>query len=110
MRSHAADATGFCLKAAGHWNNVATVLSELAEKLNRARLLQIAPLVNLPDVQRLGYLLDLVGEGDLAEPLAGWLAERRTTVVRLRTDRPRGVARIVTRWRIFPNERVEFDL
>jgi predicted transcriptional regulator of viral defense system len=96
--------------AAGHWNNVATVLSELAEKLDRARLPQIAPLVSLPDVQRLGYLLDLVGDGDLAEPLAGWLAERRTTVVRLRTDRPRGVAKIVPRWRLIPNERVEVDL
>jgi len=95
--------------AAGHWSNVATVLSELAEKIDRERLLHIAPHVRLPDVQRLGYLLSLVGEGELAAPLAGWLAERRTTVVRLRTDRPEGEAEIVPRWRLVPNEQVDID-
>jgi len=67
--------------AAGHWNNVAMVLSELAEKIDRDRLVDIAPHVHLPDVQRLGYLLSIVGEGELAEPLASWLAGRRTTIV-----------------------------
>ena len=96
--------------AAGHWNNVATVLYELAEKIDREKLLEIAPLVQLPDVQRLGYLLTRIGVGDLAEPLAAWLADRRTTVVRLRTDRPRGDAEIDPLWRVIPNEQVDLDL
>lgn len=96
--------------AAGHWSNVATVLSELAEKIDRELLVEVAPLVRLPDVQRLGYLLTLVGEGRLADPLAGWLAQRRTTVVRLRTDKPNGVAGIDPRWRLVPNEEVDIDL
>ncbi len=96
--------------AAGHWNNVATVLSELAEKIDRDRLVNIAPQVHLPDVQRLGYLLSVVGEVELAEPLASWLAGRRTTVVRLRTDRPSGEAEVDPRWRLVPNEQVDIDL
>ncbi len=39
------------------WTNVATILSELAEKLDSGMLVEIAPHVRLPDVQRLGYLL-----------------------------------------------------
>ena len=96
--------------AAGYWNNVATVLYELAEKLDKDRLLEIAPHVRLPDVQRLGYLLTVVGEVPLAEPLAEWLRERRTTVVCLRTDRPKGSAEIDPRWRLVPNEQVDIDL
>lgn len=96
--------------AAGHWNNAATVLSELAEKIDRDRLVDIAPHVQLPDVQRLGYLLTVVGEGQLADPLAGWLAQRRTTVVQLRTDRPRGDSDIDPRWRLIPNEQVDTDV
>ncbi len=96
--------------AAGHWNNVATVLFELAEKIDRDRLVDIAPRVHLPDVQRLGYLLSVVGEGQLCDPLATWLAKQRTTVVRLRTDLPKGDADLDRRWRLFPNEQVEIDL
>jgi len=96
--------------AAGHWNNVATVLSELAEKLDGSRLTEVAACVRLPDVQRLGYLLSIVGEGKLTEPLAAWLKERRTTVVRLRTDRPPGDADVDPCWRLIPNEEVETDL
>jgi len=96
--------------AAGRWNNVATVLLELAEKIDGEELVTIAPLVRLPDVQRLGYLLTLVGEERRAEPLSQWLSERRSTVVRLRPDRPAGGRRPDPRWRLIPNEKVEIDL
>ena len=96
--------------AAGHWNHVATVLCELAEKIDGDRLVELAPLVRLPDVQRLGYLLTAVGEGDRAEPLARWLGRRRTDVVRLRTDRPAGQIEVDPRWRVIPNEQVDTDL
>ena len=96
--------------AAGNWSNIATVLLELAEKIDSKRLVDIAPLVHLPDVQRLGYLLCVVGEEKMAEPLAAWLAERRTTIVRLRTDLPKGKAELDSRWRLYPNEQLDIDL
>jgi predicted transcriptional regulator of viral defense system len=95
--------------AAGHWNNVATVLSELAEKLDGDVLAGIAPLVRLPDVQRLGYLLTLVGEGERAAPMAAWLMHRRTTIIRLRTDSPAGDVDVDLRWRLIPNEPVDVE-
>ena len=96
--------------AAGHWNNVATVLSELAEKIDGNRLVEVAPHVRLSEVQRLGYLITAVGEGELAEPLAHWLATRRTSVVRLRTDRLACEIEANPRWRLVPNEQVDIDL
>lgn len=95
---------------AGHWSNVATVLSELVEKLDGQKLVSIAPHVRLPDVQRLGYLLTLLGADEVASPLAAWLTGRRVAVVRLRTDRLAGDAEIDPRWRIIPNEEVDIDL
>lgn len=96
--------------AAGHWNNVAMVLSELADNIDREQLVGIAPHVRLPDVQRLGYLLSFAGRAALAEPLAEWLAARRTTVVLLRTDRSKGGAAVDPRWRLIPNEQLDLDL
>lgn len=45
--------------ASGYWSNVATVLAELGEKLDPARLVAGASRVARSDVQRLGWLLDL---------------------------------------------------
>ena len=97
-------------RAVGHWNNIATVLAELAEQLEPDRLIDAAELGRLPDVQRLGYLLDLVEEARLAGPLADWLAARRTTVVALRTDMTVDGYETDPRWRVIPNEDVEPDL
>ena len=65
---------------AGQLSNAATVLAELAERLDPKALVGIAPLVRLPDVQRLGYLLDAVGERRRTGPLAGWLGAREHRV------------------------------
>lgn len=51
------------------------MLAELAERLDARKLLDVAPLVRVPDVQRLGCLLDAVGQGEVTAPLAEWLAK-----------------------------------
>lgn len=94
---------------AGQLSNAATVLAELAERLDPKALVGIAPLVRLPDVQRLGYLLDAVGEQRRTGPLAGWLGAREHRVVPLR----RGVApgaEVDTRWNVAVNVELELDL
>ena len=68
-------------RAAGFWNNIATVLAELAESMDPNRLIEAAELGQLSDAQRLGYLLDLLEKESLAGPLAKWRAARRTTAV-----------------------------
>lgn len=93
---------------AGHLSNAAMVLSELSESLDAQSLVSIAPLVRLPDVQRLGYLLDTVGQNALARPLAEWLAGRKPRTVRLYPGKP-GDVDLDRKWHIFPNIDLEID-
>ena len=97
-------------RASGGWNNIATVLVELAERMDPGRLTEAAGSGRLSDAQRLGYLLDMLRKESLARPLAEWLAERRTTIVPLRTDMPLVGREPSARWRVTPNEDVEPDL
>lgn len=95
--------------AAGHLSNVATVLVELCERIEADALAAQMHLVRVPDIQRLGYLLDAVGEVDLALPLAAWLEQRRPRVVPLRTGGPTE-GNLDRRWRVLVNEDLEADL
>lgn len=114
MRVATPEATAFDLvrypEACGHWSNVATVLAELAESLDGPRLSALAPLFKIPDVQRLGFLLERVGQFGPAEPLLEWLQQRRVRPVPLRTDWKRGERSPDPRWRVIPNEEPEVDL
>jgi predicted transcriptional regulator of viral defense system len=63
-------------KAGGGLENVVTVLSELAEKLDTKRLLDTAKRhTEVIVAQRLGYLLDRIGRRNLAKGLADWIAD-----------------------------------
>lgn len=93
---------------AGHLGNAATVLAELAGRLDARKLAAVAPLVRLPDVQRLGYLLDAVGQREVAAPLAEWLATRRPRAVLLQPGESAG-AEVDPRWHVVPNVEMEVD-
>jgi predicted transcriptional regulator of viral defense system len=95
---------------AGGLDNAATVLAELAESLDPEKLTGIADLSPVAWSQRLGYLLDLVGQGDLAEGLAEYVASRDAVPVPLSSSIPCKGVRQDTRWRVFPNEQVEPEL
>lgn len=99
------------LKAAGHLGNVATVLSELAERMDPERLVEAAKVdTEISDVQRLGFLLDSVGASQSTNALAAWLAEQHPRLVALRPDRPaRATPSKDTRWRILVNDAIEAD-
>ena len=113
MRLASPESTAFDLvrypSGAGDLSNAATVLSELAERLDPKSLVGVAPLVRLPDVQRLGYLLEAVGERRRAAPLAAWLEAREPRVVPLlKGVAARGVE-VNARWKVAPNEELELD-
>lgn len=98
------------LDATGHLGNVATVLAELAEKMDPMRTVEAAKLDgSLANAQRLGHLLDLVGAGELGGGLADWVAERRPRYLALRPDRPSDAALKDRRWRLLVNEKIEVD-
>jgi predicted transcriptional regulator of viral defense system len=114
MRVSTPEATAYDLvrfaPAAGHLSNVATVLGELAEKLDPIVLVELAPSYAVPEVQRLGFLLERVGEPALAASLAAWLESRRHRPVLLAPRQAGGEVPPDPRWRVIPNEPVEADL
>lgn len=93
----------------GHLSNVATVLHELAEQIDAHALVGVAELVSPPDVQRLGYVLDALGERELADPLAEWVKARKRHVVLLSPGEPRR-GEIDGRWRVRENFELEVDV
>lgn len=114
MRVSTPEATAFDLvrfaPSAGHIGNVITVLSELVEKIDPKALTSLADLYAISDIQRLGYLLERLGENRLADPLASWLKARRYRPILLVPVQAKGVAPTDPRWRVIPNETVEVDL
>lgn len=63
-------------QASGGLDNVATVLSDLAEKIDPQQLAALSVTVERPVVQRLGHLLDLLGHETLTEPMLQALQAR----------------------------------
>lgn len=94
----------------GGLSNVATVLSELAEKLKPDELRQAAEERKTSELQRLGYLLDLAEQPRLADSLLRVLTSRRFRPVALAPFAPRDNVAPVNPWRVIPNAAVELDL
>ena len=97
-------------KSAGHLDNVATVLAELAPLLDPRRLLKaVRAIGDVPSAQRLGYLLERVGKRSLAKPLHDWLGSQSTRVVPLRPGKSATEAAEVRRWHVLVSDSVEIE-
>lgn len=96
--------------ASGYWNNVVTVLSELAKELDPSRLASVATRFPSATVQRLGWLLELVGQQALAEELRRALEDKRVVATPLSSWRDASDSPQDPRWRILVNDQVEIDL
>lgn len=93
----------------GGLQNVATVLRELAEGLDGARLVVASRGVERTVAQRLGWLLDRLGAAEVAEPLARSLASGLLFPAALRSDLPSRGAALDRRWCVFANAVIEDD-
>jgi predicted transcriptional regulator of viral defense system len=98
------------VKAAGHMDHVAGVLTELAHLLDVKRLLEAVRAVgDVPNAQRLGYILDLVGKRRLTRSVHAWVQRQHARVVRLRPGRPVTGGRLNRRWQVLVNGPIEVD-
>lgn len=114
LRVSSPEATAFDLvgypERCGGLDNVATVLAELAEKLDAQRLAELGPLSPIPWAQRLGYLLERAGQESRADSLAAFVAVRATETASLIPGGERGDAPRNERWKLRINTDVEPDL
>lgn len=114
LRVSTPEATAFDLVGypghAGGLSNVATVLSELAEKIDANKLLTETERSPLPWTQRLGYLLERVEAANLAAPLFEHVSAHAKEYAPLRSRKPVMRASRDSRWRLYVNEEVEPDL
>ncbi|MFZ4578131.1 MAG: type IV toxin-antitoxin system AbiEi family antitoxin [Myxococcota bacterium] len=96
-------------KHAGGLNNVATVLSELAEEMEPGKLLEAALLSPVGWSQRLGYLLELSARADLAGAIAPFVQENARSYTPLRRASRTAGARRNPAWKVIINAELEPD-
>jgi predicted transcriptional regulator of viral defense system len=97
-------------KGAGSIDHVATVLSELTERLDPKRLVAIAKKEEeMPVIQRLGFLLERTGHKKLTSDLSKFVARRDPRMVALEPRSKERVTRRDLRWRVIVNTTVEVE-
>lgn len=94
----------------GGLNNVATVLSELAEAMTAQALTEVAEMSPVSWAQRLGYLMERQGKEALAAALDPVVQERALSDTPLRRAKRAAGGRRNARWRLIVNTDVEPDL
>lgn len=94
---------------AGGLDNVATVLAELSEEMDADELLEAAELCPVSWSQRLGCLLELVGQEDLARVLGPFVLENAHSYTPLRRAAKIAGGKRNPRWKLIVNVEVEPD-
>jgi len=111
----AVDLVGYQHKAGG-LDHVATVLSELAERIDPEKLAVAAATGAIPWAQRLGYVLERVGAGEKVAPLKAYVRARAHESTPLlpyapkQTGMRRQKAERNEDWKLYINAEVEPDL
>ncbi len=93
----------------GGLDGVATILVKLAEKLDPNALGLLAPTVPLPWTQRLGYLLEQIGEAPRARALKEYVNKHARETVPLLPSIPTQKQPRDRNWKLIINARVEAE-
>jgi predicted transcriptional regulator of viral defense system len=94
---------------AGGVDNVATVLSELAEEIAVDKMIEAAKVCPVSWSQRLGYLLELLGNEELAQSLQPFVSETARSYTPLRRAADIAGGKRNQRWKLIVNVEVEAD-
>jgi predicted transcriptional regulator of viral defense system len=105
----ALDLVGYQRRAGG-LNQVATVLAELAERIDAEKLTKAAAVVPVPWSQRLGYLLEHVGAGELTGALRAYVHTHARASTALLPGSPHQDAPRHDDWKLYVNAAVETQL
>lgn len=97
-------------KSAGHLDHVATVIAELSETFDSKRLIEtLEAYDDVPNAQRLGYILEKLDQGKLATKIRAWVDRKHPTIVPLRTGRSPAGAPINEGWHLIVDRPLELD-
>lgn len=97
-------------KAAGHLDHVGAVLADLSSALDPRKLLDAVRVIqDLPNAQRLGYILDRVHGPALTKTLHGWVERQAPRDVLLRSGRRAADAPADRRWHVLVNQPLEVE-
>ncbi len=106
----AIDLVGYAQRIGG-LDRVLTILQELKEKITPAMLLDAAlSEKQLSLVQRLGWLLEKAGNGEVVDKLAEWVHTRKPRETPLDPAVPRKGFSRDSRWKVIMNAEVEGEL
>ena len=95
---------------AGGMNFVSTVLAELSEQMKAIELLKAAKREkNMVYIQRLGYVLDWLGNEKLTSKLYQWFSTQQSNRTVLVPALPLKNTLINKKWNILINEKIEVD-
>jgi predicted transcriptional regulator of viral defense system len=95
---------------AGGLDQVATILSELAEKIDPGKLATAAQTAPIPWAQRLGYLLEQIDAGKKASRLKTYVQGHARLATVLLPTAPRADARRNDDWNLYVNADVEAEI
>lgn len=91
-------------------NNVATILTELAEKIEIKKIPELNKIYQgLSWLQRLGYLLELLGFGSLANKINLILVKKKLNWVLLLARAPYKTLARNKKWKVIVNTEIEVD-
>lgn len=98
-------------RSIGGLDRVITVLQELGESMDAGKLMDAVKVEgNLVCAQRLGWLMEKAGYGELVGDLAQSIAEKNPSFTKLDPSLPADEAQKDSRWRLMINADVESDL
>jgi predicted transcriptional regulator of viral defense system len=97
-------------KEAGHLDHVAALIGELSPSLDSRRLIaSVRAVDDIPNAQRLGYILDRIRQRALSDKLNAWIKSRIQRAQLLRPGRPADGAAEDRRWRLLINTPLEVE-
>ena len=108
VEATAVDLVGY-EKRVGGLDQVATMLSEFAERIDPDLLAIAARTAPVPWAQRLGYLLELIGAVDKTAPLKAHVQQRARDIAPLLPAGPRDRTPRAVDWRLYINTEVEAE-
>jgi len=92
-------------------SNVITVLEELTESMDVNELKKLIETKGrIADLQRLGYLFEMLNKKDFAEPIEAHLKSRYPNKIVLEPRNPSRDGEYSKRWKIIINQAIESDL